>query len=95
VKVWLVEEGWPEDHAVTDGYRVDLDGQFTLVGTQGRPYAIFGHYRDANVHYHSAIAPLIPGAQSPIRLVLESAPTNEDCELCRKYQHRSISPRWK
>lgn len=95
VKVWLVEEGWPEDKAVIDGFPVDVDGRFTLVGTQGRPYAIFGHYRDANVHYHSAIAPLIPGAQSPIRLVLESAPTNEDCELCRKYQHRSISPRWK
>ncbi len=95
VKVWLVEEGWPEDKAVTDGYRVDVDGQFHLVGTQGRPYSIFGHYRDANVHYRSALTPLIPGTQSPIRLVLESAPTNEDCELCRKYQHRSISPRWK
>jgi hypothetical protein len=95
VKVWLVEKGWPEDQAVIDGFRVGVDGQFTLVGAQGRAYAIFGHYRDANVHYHSALTPLIPGAQSAIRLVLDAAPASEDCELCRKYQHRSISPRWK
>ncbi|MGJ5815665.1 carboxypeptidase-like regulatory domain-containing protein [Paludibaculum fermentans] len=95
VKVWLVEEGWPEDKAVIDGVRVGVDGQFTLVGAPGRSYAIFGHYRDANVHYHSAITPLIPGAQSPIRLALEAAPANEDCELCRKYQHLDISPDWK
>lgn len=95
VKVWLVEEGWPEDKAVIDGFRVGTDGQFTLVGSQDHSYAIVGHYRDAKLHYHSAITPLIPGAKGPIQLFLESSPADEDCELCHKYQHRDISPNWK
>lgn len=95
VNVWLMEDGAPVNRAWKDGYRTGEDGRFTLVGLPGGHYSVVAHYRDDNVHYHSARVPLTAAAERPLVLVLEATPVTEDCEFCRKYKHFGVPSGWK
>ncbi len=90
----LVDLDFPGDSKQVDGARAKPDGSFSLIGVQGRRYAIFAHSRIDERHVYSPVVEVRQESAKPIRLEIRDDSAEADCPICRRFKLRGQSPLW-